>query len=153
MPALPLGMPKIVPLGLMCRPAGKLFWEMLKISGATPPLTATGWLYFSPFVPPGSDVVRIFGAGFTVMFTVATPLLLTVAVAVSVTCSSFVRVAGAAYVTEVGVTFVSVPQALPVHDVPVSGPSVHFTPLDEVTFLLRLNTAAVKSTVCPWSIA
>src|SRR5690348_6437460 len=86
------------------------------------------------------------------MLTVATPWLFPTAVAVSVTCSALVTVVGAAYVTALGLMFVRVPQALPVQEVPVNGPRVQFTPLLEVALLERLNTATVKSTVCPWSI-
>lgn len=86
-----------------------------------------------------------------VIFTLAVPWLLAVDVAVSVTCRVFVTipvsVAGAAYVTEVGVTLVSVPQALPVHVVPVKGARVHFTPV--VVVALFSATNAVKGTVCP----
>lgn len=88
------------------------------------------------------------------MFTLAVPLLLTVDVAVSVTCRVLFKVpvivAGAAYVTEVGVTLVSVPHALPVQDVPVSGVSVHLTPVVVVALFSATNT--VKLMVWPTSI-
>lgn len=81
------------------------------------------------------------------MFTLAVPLLLTVDVAVNVTCRVLltipVIVVGATYVTEVGVTLVRVPHALPVHVVPVSGPSVHLTPV--VVVALFSATKTVKS--------
>ncbi len=100
-------------------------------------------------VPPPACTLAVPGCTLTVIagavsVTVAPPLLVVSAtdVAVTVTVAGFGTLGGALYVTLVVVTFVNVPQAAPLHPVPLK---LHVTPL----FCVSLVSIAEKFCVPP----
>src|SRR5882724_11353148 len=65
-----VGVPVIVPLvAPIDNPAGRAPALMVQVSGDNPPVSAIVWLYATPTVPAGSEVVVIAGAvvAFTLM--------------------------------------------------------------------------------------